>query len=139
MAKKLLELLRSKEFWFYYQLGEAYGLDEALVQRYAVRDSDGEGYRPVVFSFGCPNRYRIKLEVQLENELYTANLSLSKPRDSKPKELGWWDYARWHPFALRWDELEHLIRYWEQHPKACPWGADDGAALACSLRRYRRG
>jgi hypothetical protein len=123
MAKKLLELLRSKEFWFYYQLGEAHGLDEALVQRYAVRDSDGEGYRPVTFSFRCPKGYAIELEVQLEHELYTANLLLSKSRESEPEELGWWDEARWHPFALRWDELEHLIRYWEEHPKACPWGA----------------
>jgi hypothetical protein len=22
--------------------------------------------------------------------------------------LGWWDDARWHPFALRWNELERL-------------------------------
>jgi hypothetical protein len=39
-------------------------------------------------------------------------LSLLDRATGTEHPLGWWDDARWHPFALRWEELQALARDW---------------------------
>jgi hypothetical protein len=34
--------------------------------------------------------------------------------------LGWWDDARWHPFALRWNELVRLTSDWSARAEVEP-------------------
>jgi hypothetical protein len=60
-------------------------------------------------------------------------------------ELGHWDQARWHPFCLRWEEVEAVVRHMRQAPERqhispelamlllARWvghGADEGDLLA---------
>jgi hypothetical protein len=33
-------------------------------------------------------------------------------------ELGHWDMARWHPFCLRWEEVEAVVRHMRQTPES---------------------
>jgi hypothetical protein len=58
---------------------------------------------PIVFPF--PADYSLILDIASE-----INLSLFHPSVRSPIELGWDDEAHWHPFALRWEELETLCR-----------------------------
>jgi hypothetical protein len=53
-------------------------------------------------------------------ELQAVALTLLNVQNSKRCELGWWDEIRWHPFWLRWLELEKLHRYWQDHPGLLP-------------------
>jgi hypothetical protein len=107
----LQSLLATKEFWFYYQGSGVDQLDAGLVQRFAPKKPGGE-YDPLTIRLECASPYAIEIEVTLD--YYTVNLSLTK--QDKSFELGWWDDARWHPFALRWQEVGKLMRYWAAHP-----------------------
>lgn len=49
------------------------------------------------------------LVLDLSLEFWHLNLALETP-DGSSSELGWWDEARWHPFALRWEEVQALVR-----------------------------
>lgn len=67
--------------------------------------------------------------------------------------LGWWDDARWHPFALRWAELDALADQWRAHPDVTllapipllllapfvGFGVGDEAVRAVALDRVARG
>jgi hypothetical protein len=45
-----------------------------------------------------------------------VNLDFRNARANRSYEMGWWDDGRWHPFALRWVELERLYQYWVGQP-----------------------
>ncbi len=106
------DLLRSTSFWLYYHLGR--GIDTVTLQQFVPVESSGEGYSS--FSIHCPCPYPFAMYVEVLFDFYTINLSLLDRQKFKHCELGWWDDARWHPFALRWEELERLVAYWGRHP-----------------------
>jgi hypothetical protein len=56
---------------------------------------------PLIFSVA--GEYSLFLRIGEE-----INLSLSHRSMPSPIELGWDDQARWHPHALRWEELEAI-------------------------------
>jgi hypothetical protein len=123
----LQELLATKEFWFFYQLGEDYALDEGMVKKLTTLNRETGETDPVAIQFKCPLRFSIELEICLD--FYVINLMLVNGRSNKRSELGWWDEARWHPFALRWNELQGLLRYWKAHPSHCPVGTSAALLL----------
>jgi hypothetical protein len=94
-----LELFKHAAFWAdYFWLSNAKMIeDPAHVELAAAREN------PIVVSF--PAGYSLILDIQSE-----INLSLSHPSVASPIELGWDDEVHWHPFALRWEELEILCR-----------------------------
>ena len=50
------------------------------------------------------------LEIAINPEFVTFNLGLRNLKTGRVAEIGWWD-ARWHPYSLRWSELERVHRY----------------------------
>lgn len=65
------------------------------------------------------------MKVGLDDFDLSMNLSLVD-QSKTSYELGWWDEIRWHPFALRWEELEARERLWRRRPTlalGCPAGA----------------
>ncbi|HEX9050245.1 MAG TPA: hypothetical protein VF841_06890 [Anaeromyxobacter sp.] len=58
-------------------------------------------------------------------------LALVDPASGARHPLGWWDEARWHPFALRWNELERLTSDWAVRPDAEPRAPVPLLLLSC--------
>ncbi len=82
----------------------------------------------------CPGGRLVQIDVHLKRSI----LDLALRVDDVRHELGWWDMARWHPAALRWEELERIAAY--AGPRT-PWGVDvtrpDGRRRARLGRRRR--
>src|SRR5229473_4869368 len=123
-------LLATKSFWLFYQLGEDYPIEEGLLERFATRHKETGGRYSLTIRLYCPCEYAIEVEVLFD--LCALNLFLVNDKQNSRYELGWWDAARWHPFALRWDELVRLLGYWETHPTNSP--VDTKAALLLFAR-----
>lgn len=102
------ELLYEKSFWLYYLGDEDYEIDASVVEKYGCGDQHGESY--VQFVLPCPKPFAIHISVGLTVRAIDATLAYG---DKKNSELGWWDEARSHPFFLRWEEFDKLVRYWE--------------------------
>jgi hypothetical protein len=122
-----------QEFWTRYLSGdEERGLVEELTVRFPW---DG---RVVLELVAGPGRKAI---------------SLVDPATKAEQPLGWWDDARWHPFALRWNELERLASDWrvraEVEPRApvpllllstfVGFGVDDDEERATALAAVSAG
>jgi hypothetical protein len=60
----------------------------------------------VVFDVG--RGYGVTLRV--DNRLMAHEFGLTGPGFARPAELGWDDLAHWHPYALRWSELELICQ-----------------------------
>jgi hypothetical protein len=101
----------------------------------------------VEFRFACGERFSIVLEYEVSPDLgCTKELSLADARSGQ-HHLGWWDQARWHPYCLRADELDALIRHWQRHDPRWPnphvpllllcqfVGPDDDAAVKALTSR----
>jgi hypothetical protein len=87
-----VELLSQRDFWFRYQ---AVHEDHRL---------DAEHH------FVLPWNDRFGFELHAGPSAIT--LSLVECVSEQRHVLGWWDEARWHPFALRWSELRMLVAAW---------------------------
>lgn len=91
-------LLQGRDFWFRY-----HGVTED--QRLEAQ---------LAFSFPWNDRLELRLQAGAEG----SSLSLVERGAAREHSLGWWDEVRWHPFALRWSELEMLVRRWDAQPDA---------------------
>jgi len=94
-------VLRTSKFW----------------RGYYDREDSGERAKPpgsasdFRFELPCGPRYSLRVEYALDS--WGITLLLVDVASEETHELGWWDESRWHPYALRWDELMLLHRYWE--------------------------
>lgn len=59
-------------------------------------------------------RWNEHFEFKLDAGQNEVTLSLVERVSAQTHVLGWWDDARWHPFALRWSELRTLCDAWSQ-------------------------
>lgn len=109
-------ILATRGFWFFYQLGKDPFEAQDLVMQ-LVTDDETETHKPVSFRLDCKSPYALEVEVRFD--FYSVTLCFVGDKRQQRSQLGWWDEARWHPFALRWDEVEQLLRYWEGHPGVC--------------------
>jgi hypothetical protein len=105
------EFLRLKQFWrFYVPLdedeGEMVPLDGEILALFGTTEIDGRPYAQSVISLRCGQDGFVDLTIR--PELSFVNLGLRNCRTNSSSDMGWWDNARWHPFALRWSELERL-------------------------------
>src|SRR5262245_24906495 len=110
----LAEVLSLRDFLLSYCNESDYRLDESLIQQYATPDEDGRG------SFRLPRPAPPAIELEVQFEFHAVDVTLVNVQSGKRCELGWWDEARWHPFWLRWLELEKLHRYWQEYPDLLP-------------------
>lgn len=94
------DLLREPDFWFYY-----FRATEPPLKNVA-----GEQVRLEI-----PCGFRRSVVVTITPRLWALELALLDDAGTQ-HSLGWWDDARWHPYAFRWEELEALQRHWLERP-----------------------
>lgn len=70
-----------------------------------VADQDDES---VEVRFDVGDGYGLLLSVATSLDSHT--LKLFQPGQAEPAELAWDDLAHWHPYALRWAELDVICR-----------------------------
>ncbi|MFI7080632.1 hypothetical protein ACIBO1_25340 [Micromonospora sp. NPDC049903] len=110
----LSESLHSPSFWARYTFAHADGagadrlgdlLDDDLDAE--PDDDDGEDDDPdAEFEVGDGCRLLLTADVGIDFH----SLEIVVPGSAKPAELGWDDLAHWHPYALRWSELDLICR-----------------------------
>ncbi|KAL2269348.1 hypothetical protein VTJ83DRAFT_1532 [Remersonia thermophila] len=82
------------------------------------------------------------LSLKMHTQLYDITLGYSTPRIAREKGagnpclLGWDDQAHWHPYALRWAELELLSRAVAAAAAAAAAGTAAGTATERARRRW---
>ena len=107
------DFLRTRLFWrFYVRLDAA--LDDETLKLFGRTTINGNPYAEAVIALRCGEGCFIDLT--LTPQLAMVNLGLRDIRTSRHGEMGWWDDARWHPFALRWSEVESLYQFWLNEP-----------------------
>ncbi|MGE0710474.1 MAG: hypothetical protein AB7N76_09840 [Planctomycetota bacterium] len=116
------EVLLDPVFWRYYQLGREHAPDAEWKRQYSRELNAGE-WEPLRFSLDCGAGRVLVVTARLD--YYALDLELEEP-DGALHTLGWWDEARWHPYALRWEEAVALLRAWRRRPTGAlgsPWAA----------------
>jgi len=112
-------LLREMEFWRYYTAvdEEEPEVDAALADKYSEAEGKQQ-FRSFTLLLDCGGRYNFLVKVSAEH--WDLSLQFLDAREKQLSSMGCWDVARWHPFALRWDELEALWAFWKKHPSIKP-------------------
>ena len=106
-------LLKLPEFWRFYHPRE--GIGPVAFAGADPHQFDNAENRSLKIRMPCPLSTAIVVDINFD-----WMLTLSFASDRGEHQLGWWDEARWHPFALRWSELEQMIAFWESNPDECP-------------------
>lgn len=89
-----VDLFRDRDFWL----------------RYHVVDEDLQLEDEHRFVLPWSDRFAFRIEAS------DSGLTLYLDDETTAHQLGWWDEARWHPYALRWCELQTLLRGWASRP-----------------------
>ena len=108
------EVFKNRDFWIFYKTLENNGESDynnylnLFKQDFEIKDTES-----VRFSFDCGSNYSILLDLTFDKyELY-KNIYLKNKNTEYL--LGWWDQAHWHPYFLRYKELELLTNYWQKN------------------------
>lgn len=106
MQPSQLETLASESsFWSLY-----YGLTMDVTDAISsLLTSNSNGTLTLTVSIPCPGG---AVETSFNAEYWSIELTLITDTGSQRYEMGWWDDARQHPNALRWEELRMLQQYW---------------------------
>lgn len=110
-------------FWkWLYLRAENEPIDDEVLRYFGIARISDREYSQAVVSLPCGTGHR--LEVSILPAFTSIDLGLRDLNTDVVAEMGWWDDARWHPHALRWDELVKLHNYWSKfddldvHPSA---------------------
>ncbi|MEV5766539.1 hypothetical protein AB0L34_18500 [Micromonospora sp. NPDC052213] len=71
----------------------------------ADEDSDDSSL-DVAFEVGDGHHVVLSMDASIDS----YSLEVTTPDSAEPAELGWDDLAHWHPYALRWSELDLICR-----------------------------
>lgn len=88
-------------------------------------DEDDDTSLDVAFEVGAGHHVVLSVDVSLD----LHSLGATTPGTTEPSELGWDDMAHWHPYALRWSELDLICRAIAARSPELPPGA--ALALLC--------
>lgn len=99
---KLNPALEYHDFWLYY----AHTTDKLAAEVCGLFPLEDP------LSIALPCGADAQLEISVRADFFDLTLSFFPAAGDKPIQLAWWDDARWHPFALRWAELQALHEYW---------------------------
>lgn len=109
----LRESLPDPVFWARYTFahadgpgGDRLGALQDLLDELDDEDEDEDSSVDVAFEVG-PGHY-VVLSIDASIDYYS--LGVTTPGTGEPVELGWDDLAHWHPYALRWSELDLICR-----------------------------
>lgn len=108
----LLATLSKPEFWRHYVLDES-------------DDFEADGVDAIELTLPASKGWRLLLHLDIDPRMHTLYLS----SDTNSHELGHWDDARWHPFCLRWQELEAVVRWMRANPAECELSAETATLL----------
>ena len=132
----LHESLHEPEFWARYTYAYADGpgadrlggLQDLLDSEDDDADDDegDDSSFDVAFEVGAGHHVVLSIDVWTDS----YSLGVTVPGADEPAELGWDDLAHWHPHALRWSELDLIVRaITARNPGQWPPGA--ALALLC--------
>jgi hypothetical protein len=96
--------------------------DEAITYQHGGRQHTA-AHRVVEFPFSCGDRFSLVIEYEPDVTGCSRNLFLDDAQSNVRRELGWWDLARWHPYCLRPEELDHLLEFWKRWDRR--WESQD--------------
>ncbi|MFD7307907.1 hypothetical protein [Promicromonospora sp. NPDC059942] len=68
--------------------------------------ADDDTSLDVAFEVGPGHHVVLSVDVSID----LHSLGVTTPGTAEPAELGWDDMAHWHPYALRWSELDLICR-----------------------------
>jgi len=105
---QLQQLAAESSFWAAY-FGVTMDVPTAVR---SLLTENSEGNPLLTVSIPCPGGF---VESCFNAEYWSIELTLVVDADSQRHEMGWWDDARQHPNALRWEELSTLREYWARH------------------------
>ncbi|MFI2364357.1 hypothetical protein [Promicromonospora sp. NPDC019610] len=88
-------------------------------------DDEEDASLDVAFEVGPGHHVVLSVDVSLD----LHSLGVTTPGTTEPAELGWDDMAHWHPYALRWSELDLICRAVAARSPELPPGA--ALALLC--------
>ena len=91
-------------------------------------DDGSETELAVVFDAGGGHR----LALELSPVLGYHSLGILSPGEVEAVELGWDDCAHWHPYALRWSELDLVAGLWQHAMRSCRIRGLRWRCCACS-------
>ncbi|MFI8523070.1 hypothetical protein ACIGB8_01395 [Promicromonospora sukumoe] len=144
----LHESLHEPEFWARYTYAYADGpgadrlgeLEDWLDDDEDEEDDDDDSSFDVAFEVGAGHHVVLSIDVWADS--YSLGVTVpglssglesgsdADPDSDEPAELGWDDLAHWHPHALRWSELDVIVRaITASNPAQWPPGA--ALALLC--------
>ena len=107
-------VLRHKAFWPYYVQTNEHSLEGDILEYFEASPDEDDEREDLEIRLPCGPDHA--LSVSLSPDWYHIDLSLTDSNSDSPAQMGWWDEARWHPFAIRWDELLALDQYWRKCP-----------------------
>ncbi len=90
--------------------------DQAFWTRYLSDDVEGGLTDALTVRFPWDGRLALELVAGPGRKA----IALVDPANGTEHPLGWWADARWHPFALRWNELERLTSDWRARAEVEP-------------------
>jgi len=111
-------LLQSRKFWPFYVRANEDKLSDNILS-YFDKNKNDDVNKEITISIPCHHNY--SLEINIIPDMRMTNLGLRNSISNTCSEMGWWDDARWHPFALQWEELLKLSGTWKNidiHPSA---------------------
>ena len=119
IASPLRESLHDPVFWARYMYAHDGGpgaerlgdLEDVLDDEFDDHlddDEEDSGDSALEVGFDVGDAYRVLLSVDSHIDLYS--LAIVGPDSAGVSELGWDDLVHWHPFALRWSELDLICR-----------------------------
>ena len=92
--------LRLAQFWrFYVRLDET-PLDGEVLNLFGTTTINGTTYAQSTISLRCGQD--CFMDLTITPQMAMLNLDLRNRSTGRSCEMGWWDEARWHPFALRY-------------------------------------
>ncbi|GIH03700.1 hypothetical protein Rhe02_17670 [Rhizocola hellebori] len=111
----LRESLHDPAFWARYTFAaedgpgaDRLGTLRELLDEDEDEEGDEEREDAFVVSFDVGGGHLVVLDI--DNDLGSYELGIAAPGGADIASLGWDDLAHWHPFALRWPELDLICR-----------------------------
>ncbi len=122
-------------------------------QRFWTRYLSGDEERGLTEDLTVRLPWNGRVELELVAGTGRKAIALVEAGKKAEQPLGWWDDARWHPFAFRWNELARLTSDWSARAEVEPrapvpllllssfvgFGADDEEDRASALAAVSAG
>lgn len=104
-------ILRHRAFWPFYARTSERPLEGDILDYFDLSSDDDGSYEYLKIAVPCGSGHLLSFSIS--PEWFDIELGLQAQNFQPLAQMGWWDEARWHPFAIRWEELLRLHQYWQ--------------------------